>query len=65
MCHCVQHCPSTGSPVTVGDIQKATRRDTVLGKVYRCIQEGWRDKVLEELQPTNIVRMNSVQKMVA
>ena len=51
MCHCVQHCPSTGSPVTVGDIQKATRRGTILSKVYHCIEEGWRNKVLKELQP--------------
>jgi len=37
--------------VTFGDIQKATRRDTILGKVYRYVQEGWPDKVAEELQP--------------
>ena len=38
-------------PVTFGDIQKATRRDTILGKVYRYVQEGWPSKVPEELQP--------------
>ena len=38
-------------PVTFGDIQKATRRDTILGKVYRYVQEGWPTKVPEELQP--------------
>ena len=36
-------------PVTFGDIQKATRRDTILSKVYHYIQEGWPTKVPEEL----------------
>jgi len=31
-------------PVTFGDIQKATRLDTVLGKVYHYVQEGWHNK---------------------
>jgi len=38
-------------PVTFGDTQKATRRDTILGKVYYYVQEGWPNKVAEELQP--------------
>ena len=38
-------------PVTVGDIQKATAHDIVLGKVYRYIQEKWPSKISEELQP--------------
>ena len=38
-------------PVTVGDIQKATRRDIVLGKVYCYILKGWPSKIPEELQP--------------
>lgn len=38
-------------PVTARDIQKATRRDTVLSKVYTCVQEGWPCQVAEELQP--------------
>ena len=38
-------------PVTFGDIQKNTRRDTILGKVYHYLQEGWPTKVPEELQP--------------
>ena len=28
-------------PITFGDIQKAARCDTILGKVYRYVQEGW------------------------
>jgi len=37
--------------LTLGDIQRATRRDTVLIKVYHYMQEGWPTKVPEELQP--------------
>jgi len=32
-------------PITFGDIQKATRLDTILGKVYHYVQEEWRNKV--------------------
>jgi len=32
-------------PVTFGNIQKATRLDTILGKVYHYVQEGWHNKV--------------------
>jgi len=32
-------------PVTFGDIQKVTKRDTILGKVNHYIQEGWPNKV--------------------
>ena len=38
-------------PVTVRDIQNATRRDTILSKVYCYVQEGWSNKVPKELQP--------------
>ena len=36
-------------PVTVQDIQQATRRDATLGKVYKYAQQGWPKQVLEEL----------------
>ena len=28
-------------PVTVQDIQQATRQDATLGKVYKYVQQGW------------------------
>ena len=36
-------------PVTVQDIQQATRRDATLGKVYKYVQQGWPKQVSEEL----------------
>ena len=36
-------------PVTVQDIQRATRRDVTLGKVYKYVQQGWPKQVSEEL----------------
>ena len=38
-------------PVTVQDIQKATRRDALLSKVYRYVQGGWPSHVVDELRP--------------
>ena len=38
-------------PVTAREIQKATRRDATLGKVYRYVQEGWPSQVADELKP--------------
>ena len=32
-------------PVTFKDIQKATRRGTLLGKVYRYVLDGWPSQV--------------------
>ena len=36
-------------PVTVQDIQQATRRDATMGKVYKYVQQGWPKQVSEEL----------------
>ena len=45
---CIAHVQAF--PVTFGGIQKATRRDTILGKVYHYVREGWPTRVPEELQ---------------
>ena len=37
-------------PVTFQHIQKATRRDKILGKVYRYVIEGWPSHVPDELK---------------
>ena len=36
-------------PVTAQDIQQATRRDLILGKVSKYVQQGWPKQVSEEL----------------
>ena len=38
-------------PVTVAEVQKATRSDKVLSKVYRYTQTGWPGSVSKDLQP--------------
>ena len=40
-------------PVAFQDIQKATRRDAILGKVYRYVLEGWPGQVPADLKPFN------------
>lgn len=37
-------------PVTFQDIQKCTRRDPILGKVYRYVLNGWPSHVPEDLK---------------
>ena len=37
-------------PVTFKDIQKATRRDALLGKVYRYMLDGWSSQIPDELK---------------
>lgn len=37
--------------VTAQDIQKATRRDATLGKVYRYVRDGWPGQVSDEFKP--------------
>ena len=37
-------------PVTFQDIQRATRRDPTLGKVYRYVLDGWPSHVPDELK---------------
>ena len=37
--------------VTTREIQKATRQDATLGKVYRYVQDGWPSQVTEEVKP--------------
>ena len=36
-------------PLTAQDIQRATQRDAILGKVYKYVQQGWPKQVSEEL----------------
>ena len=38
-------------PVTVRDIQKATRQDVALGKVFTYVQQGWPQQVPDALRP--------------
>lgn len=38
-------------PVTSCDIKRATRWDPVLSKVYCCVEDGWPNKIDEELKP--------------
>ena len=37
-------------PVTFKDIQKATRHDALLGKVYRYVLDGWPSQIPDELK---------------
>jgi len=50
-------------PVTFGDIQKATRRDAILSKVYRYIQEDGLPRYQKNFNPTNSMRINLVLRM--
>ena len=38
-------------PVTVRDIQKATRQDITLGRVFTYVQQGWPQQVPDALRP--------------
>ena len=38
-------------PVTSRDVQKATRRDKTLSKVFTYVQNGWPEQVPDELKP--------------
>ena len=44
-------CQVQALPVSFRDIQKATRRDKLLGKVLTYTQTGWPNQVPEELKP--------------
>ena len=38
-------------PVTVAQLQQATRNDPILGKILRCIRRGWPEAVPDHLKP--------------
>ena len=43
--------PMQSLPVTARDIEKATRWDATIGKVYRYVRDGWPSQVTDEFKP--------------
>ena len=46
-------------PVTFRDVQKATRRDKTLSKVFTSVQNGWPEQVPDEIKPYKM-RQNEI-----